>query len=265
MFNTINTLLFFPFVNQFALLVGKIIKDSGPEKKVKHYTLHYSSGTFQNAVEMNILRAEKEMRDMAGIVSSMYSKISKTLAALKDNPDREKATAALAEKLREKEAYADEMRDELTNFLMECTRQKNSEKSGRRISRLMQIVASLENMTDDCYNVSILLHRSIQKDRLFTGASMKALVSFTRLVGKFLNFVQAHLGSTLTPEEAEEAKQIESRINKTRNRLRKYGRKRIQAGENVNTELLFIDFIRRLEHLGDYCFHISNALAHLDD
>ena len=265
MFNIINTLLFFPFVNHFALLVGKIIKDAGSEKKLKRYTLSYSSGTFQNAVEMNILRAEKEIRDMAGIVSSMYGRISKTLIALKDNPKKEKATEALAEKLQEKEEYADEMRDELTQFLMECARQKLSEKSERRVSRLLQIVAGLENMTDDCYNVSVLLHRSVQKDRLFTSTSMKALVPFTRMVGKYLKFVQTRLGRTLTPEEAVYARKIEDRINKTRNRLRKYGRKRIQAGENVNTELLFIDFIRRLEHLGDYCYHISNALAHMDE
>jgi phosphate:Na+ symporter len=120
-------------------------------------------------------------------------------------------------------------------------------------------------MTDDCYNVSLLLQRSVLKDTLFTGTSVKALAPFTRLVGEFLEFVQTRLGRMLTPEEAEQAKKTEDRINKARNRLRKYGRKRIQAGENVNTELLFIDFIRRLEHLGDYCYHISNALAHLDD
>jgi phosphate:Na+ symporter len=205
------------------------------------------------------------MRDMAGIVSDMYDRISLVLSTLKNNPEKEKAAVELMEELREKEEYADEMRDELTNFLMECTRQKPSEKTDRRISRLLQIVAALENMTDDCYNVSILLARSVQKDRVFTGTSMKALAPFARLVGEFRDFVQTRLGRALTPEEAEQAKQIEERINKTRNKLRKYGRKRIQAGENINTELLFIDFIRRLEHLGDYCFHISNALVHLDD
>ena len=265
-FNILNTALFFPFINQYARLLGKIIKDSaGPAEKLKHYTLTYTSGTFQNAMEMNIFRVEKEIRDMAGIVSDMYNRIGKVLSILKDNPEKEKVVSALTAELRDNEAYADEMRDELTQFLMECTRQQLSEKSGRRISRLLQIVADLENMTDDCYNVSLLLERSVQKDRLFTGTSMKALVPFTRLVGEFLEFVQTRLGRTLTPEEAEHARKIEDRINKTRNKLRKYGRKRIQAGENIDTELLFIDFIRRLEHLGDYCYHISNALAHLDD
>ena len=264
-FNTINTLLFLPFVNQYASLIRRIIKDTGPEQELKHYTLSYSSGTFQNAPEMNILRAEKEIRDMAGIVSSMYGKISSGLATLKDNPEKEKAVEALTAEMRNKEEYADEMREELTHFLIECTRQKLNEKSERRISRLLRIIADLENMTDDCCTVSVLLERSIKKDRVFTGASMKALAPYAGLVGEFLDFVQTRLGRALTPEEAEQAALTEERINKARNKLRKYGQRRIEAGENVGTELLFIDFIRRLEHLGDYCYHISNALKHLDD
>jgi len=265
-FNTINTIIFFPFVNQFALLVNKIIKDKKPPiEELKHYTLSYSSGTFQNAPEMNIFRAEKEIRDMAGIVSDMYDRISEVLSTLKDNPEKQEAVASLTTELRNKEEYADEMREELTRFLMECTRQQLNEKSERRISRLLKIIAELEDMTDDCYRVGLLLEMSVLKDRLFTGPSMKALAPYTRLVGEFLDFVQTRLGRALTPEETEQAKITENRINKVRNKLRKYGQKRIEAGENVKTELLFIDFIRRLERLGDYCYQISTALAHLDD
>jgi len=265
MFNTVNTLVFFPFVNQFALLVSTIIKDKGVPTELKHYTLTYSSGLFQNSPELNIIRAEKEIHDMAGFASDMYDSISKELATLKDNPEKEKAMAVLTEELRNKEEYADEMREELTRFLMECARQKLNAKSERRISRLLRIIAELENMTDDCYGISLLLERSVKKGRVFTGASMKALAPYAGLVGEFLDFVQTRMGRVLTPEEAEQATLTEERINKARNKLRKYGQRRIEAGENVNTEMLFIDFVRRLERLGDYCYHISNALEHLDD
>jgi len=262
-FNMVNTIIFLPFVNQYEFLIKKLIKDGGPAEKQKHYTLSYSSGTFQNAPEMNILRAEKEIRDMAGIVSSMYGRISEDLAALTDNPEKEKAVEALTAELREKEAYADEMREALSHFLMECSRQKLSDHSERRISRLLQIIADLDYMTGYCYNIGLLLERSVKKNRLFTGASMKALAPYAGLVGEFLEFVQTRLGRALTPEEAEQAARTEEQINKARNKLRKYGQKRIEAGEDVKTELLFIDFIRRLENLGDYCYHISTALTHL--
>jgi phosphate:Na+ symporter len=265
MFNTISTIIFFPFINQFALLVSTIIKDKGSKEEQKHYTLSYSGAVFQNSPELNIIRAEKEIHNMAGIVSDMYGRISKELATLKDNPEKEKAMTALTSELQFKEEYADEMREELTQFLMECTRQQLNDRSERRISRLLRIITELENMTDECYNASLLLERSVQKDRIFTGASMKALAPYASLVGEFLNFVQTRLGRTLTPEEAQKAALTEERINKVRNKLRKRGQKRIEAGENIKTEMLFIDFIRRLERLGDYCYHISNALEHLDD
>jgi phosphate:Na+ symporter len=195
----------------------------------------------------------------------MYNRISEELSTLKENPEKEKAVETLTRELSSRETYADEMRETLTQFLMECTRRRLSKNTERRISRLLRIVAELENMTDDCYGISILLEQSVKKDQIFSGGTMKELAPYTGLVREFLDFVQTRLGRALTPAETKEAALTEERINKARNKLRKRGRKRIEAGENVKTELLFIDFIRRLERLGDYCFHISTALAHLDD
>jgi phosphate:Na+ symporter len=263
-FNTINTLFFFPFVNQFAALVSRLIRDkAGPV--MTHYHISYSAGPLQDTPELNIVRAEKEMRDMAGIVSSMYGRISGILSTLKESPNKEAAVDRLTAELRDKEAYADEMREELTQFLMECTRQRLNYHSQRRISRLLRIIADLENMTDDCYGLSLLLERSVKKNQIFKGKEMRALAPYASLVGEFLDFVQSRLGRRLMAEEAEQAAHIEDRINQARNRLRKYGRKRIEAGENIKTELLFIDFVRRLEHLGDYCYSISAALTRLED
>ncbi|MDR0590063.1 MAG: hypothetical protein LBG25_05915, partial [Spirochaetaceae bacterium] len=44
-------------------------------------------------------------------------------------------------------------------------------------------------------------------------------------------------------------------------KLRRLGRKRIEAGEKVKTELLFIDIVRRIEKLGNYCYHIFKVLS----
>ncbi|MDR0586571.1 MAG: Na/Pi cotransporter family protein [Treponema sp.] len=263
-FNMANTVLFLPFVNQFAAFVQKIIKDQPEGAGLGHYKLSYSSGTLRDAPELNILRAEKEIRDMAGIVSSMYGRVSGILETLKEHPKQEEAVQELTSELKAKEAYADEMREELTHFLMECTRQRLNLRSEGRVSRLLRIIADLENMTDDCLGASLILENSVKKDRVFGGKEMRALVPYTTLVGDFLAFVQNHLGKKLASGEAEQASLMEERINGAQKKLRKYGRKRIEAGKNVRTELLFIDFIRRLEQLGDNCYSISAALARLE-
>jgi phosphate:Na+ symporter len=92
---------------------------------------------------------------------------------------------------------------------------------------------------------------------------MEALAPYMGLVADFLLFVRDHLGRPLTGEQIAYAEELEKKIDKSQGKLRKLGRKRIEAGENVKTELLFIDLVRRIERLGDYCYNISEALSHV--
>ncbi|MDR2110033.1 MAG: Na/Pi cotransporter family protein, partial [Spirochaetaceae bacterium] len=75
-FNLLGTAIFLPFVHQFAFLVSFLIKDRDIPEGPKVYKLAYTSGAFQHAPELNIIRAEKEIRDMAGIASAMYAQVS---------------------------------------------------------------------------------------------------------------------------------------------------------------------------------------------
>jgi phosphate:Na+ symporter len=261
-FNVVNTILFFPFVRPFARLVAFLIKDTSPAGRGP-YRLEYTSGTLQDTPEFNILRAEKEIRDMAGIDASMYAAVSGTLKVLHDS-GRESAMDALVKEMKEKEEFADEMREELTRFLMECTRQQLNYRSERRVSLLLRIVADLEDMTDDCYSISLLLERSVKKNHLFKEKEVNALIPYVTRVEDFLDYVRSHLGQPLRPEQAAYAAELENQIDKYRNKLRKWSRKRIEAGADVKTELLFIDLVRRIEKLGDYCYGITEALAHME-
>jgi phosphate:Na+ symporter len=262
-FNMFCTLIFLPFVRQFAGLVSFIIKDTPQEitEGRKPYKLEYSSGAIQNSPELNILRAQKEIRNMAGIASAMYAEASNALSSLKQSEDRETAVNTLMKNMQEKEEIADEMREELTRFLIECTHQHLSHQSDRKLSFLLRIIADLEDMTDDCYSISCILERSVKKNLIFKEKEMAALAPYVSLVEEFLNFVQQQLGDRITLKQVFYARDLESRIDHSRNRLRKMGRKRIEAGENVKTELLFIDLVKRIERLGDWCSNISESLA----
>jgi phosphate:Na+ symporter len=260
-FNMVNTLLFLPFVNPFAALVSLLIKeDKTAPVPGGHYRLAYFSGSIQNTPEFNLVRAEKEIRDMAGLASSMYAAFSETLRALRESADRQKLVADLVAQTRSREEFADEMREELTRFLLECSHRLGGQ-SERNVYYLMRIIADLEDMTDDCYSVSLMLERSVRKDLLFKQKEIEALLPYIALVEGFLAFVRENLGRPLNGEKARYAADLEDRIDKSRDRLRKLGRKRIEAGEDVKRELLFIDLVRRIEKLGDICYNIAEVLA----
>jgi phosphate:Na+ symporter len=52
-------------------------------------------------------------------------------------------------------------------------------------------------------------------------------------------------------------------INNARDVYKKSSRKRLKASGHVKGELLFIDFIKHLEHIGDHSLNISQALHNL--
>jgi phosphate:Na+ symporter len=225
------------------------------------------------------MRAEKEIRDMAGIVSFMYSRFTAVLSSLREKSSKhEENTAALCEELEKKEAYIDEMRDVLSSFLIECNVRENTSHRSRatglkvmnsifrrtprtenRISSLLGVIVALEEMSDECCSISRLLERSVRKDCVFKEKEMNELIPYVGLVGEFLALLENQLGLSPTLNQKAQAAKLENDIDKGRKKLQKLGRKRIEAGENVRGELLFIDLVRRIEKLGDYCFEISEA------
>ncbi|MDR2617428.1 MAG: Na/Pi cotransporter family protein [Treponema sp.] len=263
-FNIMCTVVFLPFVRQFATLVSFIIKDDVKKDESgtpEHYHFVYRSASIQDTPELSLLRAEKEIRDMAGVASSMYAAFSEALKAVPDAENRGEMVGALMEDMRKKEAFADEMREALTAFLIACNREQLNPRTGRRISLLLRVIADLEDMTDDCCGLVYLLERSVKKNQIIKGKEMEAFIPYVNQVEDFLTLVREQLGRSLTAEQLHHARELEDNIDQARNRLRKLGRKRIEAGKDVKTELLFIDMVRRVERLGDYCYAISNALA----
>ena len=258
LFNVINTIIFLPFVKQYASLITMIIPDKKLEQKSEHYKFVYLSAGNTESPELNILRAEKEISDMAGIVSFMYSRFCTVLRSLheEDNNDKENTTELCAELLI-KEQYIDEMRETLSGFLIECSRVKLNPRTEARISYLMQVISMLESMSDECYSISRLLEKSVDKDYLFKDKDMDELIPYVGLVEEFLSLLEKQLGRNPSSELKIRAVELEDKIDRDRKKLQKLGRKRIEAGGNVKAELLFIDLVRRIEKLGDYCFEIS--------
>jgi len=274
-FNMINTILFLPFVNQFAKLVTLIVREK-PEERNEHYIFAAFASGKSVTTELKILRVEKEIRDMADIAASMYARFSEALRSLRESGDadggdnngdnvrdndRNNAIAKLCEEMQKKEEYTDEMREILTGVLIECTRVQLNIRTENRITHLLRIINGIEEMTDECYSISRLLEKSVRKNRIFKKEEMDELVPYVYNVEKFLSLLQMQLSSKSTAELAVQTMELEGEINSTRKKLQKLGRKRIQAGMDVQTELIFIDLVRRIERLGDYCASITTEIT----
>ncbi|GMO55358.1 MAG: Na/Pi cotransporter family protein [Termitinemataceae bacterium] len=266
-FNILSTVIFLPFVNQFATFVCFIAKDkddkddSGEVKKI--YKLEYTVNSMRETPEFSVYRAKNEIQAMAGMVHGMYCSLHQATKSLRIASSKEETVKKLVSDNCYKEEYADQMREQLTTYLMECTRKGINKNTEHNVALMLRIVADLEDITDDCYSISLLLERSVRKNQIFKPTELDALDPYMHQVEVFLVFVQEHLGRKLTKEEADYANSLEEEINAVRNKLRKLGRKRIEEGADVKTELLFIDLVRRVERLGDFCYSISASMSHM--
>ncbi|MDR2096754.1 MAG: Na/Pi cotransporter family protein [Treponema sp.] len=265
-FNIACTVLFLPFVNQIAAFVTFVVrdkdKDTDKDGGTEDYRFVYQDGIL-NVPELAIVRAAKEIRDMAGLASLMYGKISRLLELMKGEAVTPESVDALVAELAGKENYADQMREELTVFLIECSRGQLNRRTEYNITQLLHIIGNIEEMTDVCFSMIKLLERCVKKDRTFKAKETEALSPYVALVEEFLDFVRIHVGSPLSRKEISHARDLEEQINASQNKLRKLGRKRIQSGANVKRELLFIDLVRSIEKLGDYCYDMSGALSRM--
>ena len=254
-FKTLSTVIMLPLQNPLIQLTRKIIKDD-PEGTSNVYKLEFTGLLTKDSVATHIIQAEKAIADMTDVVTDMFDKIQIGVT---------KRSSSFIEKYGEAselaEDYADQMHEQITHYLIKCESLQVTEKQLNHISNMIQIVDELENMSDSCYGTIMLIIRSIEKKMKFQTEDMERLLPYIELARQFLQFIRININKQLTPEKLELARELEDGIDAFRKDLKKVARKRLEGGADVKSELLYIDIVRTIEHIGDNCFNISEILT----
>ena len=235
-FNVSNTIIFLPFVSQLAALTERLVRpkvDETPDT----YHLEMPQGGQKEQAAGAIVLVEKEIADMTEIVFRMFNRVRDSFANRTIAAKQEYKEAQIQD-----EDYADQMHQGISQYLVHCLDLPLTDNQRNNVSQMLEVVAQLESMTDDCNSISILLSRSIEKNMTF------------------VLFIREHINRHLNEEKLSEAKTIENQIDHFRKNLKKVARKRLESGADVRSELLYIDLVRQLEKIGDRAFSISEAL-----
>ncbi len=253
-FKTLSTIIFLPLQNPLVRLTQHLIKDDETDK-TKTYKLEYTGLLSKDSITTHIIQAEKAIADMTDVVSDMFDKIQ--IGVTKRNGD-------FIEKYKEDsvfvEDYVDQMHEQITHYLVRCQTLQLTDKQINHISNMIQIVDELENMSDSCFGTLMLICRSIDKKMKFQTEDMERLLPYLELVRQFLQFIRRNINKQITAEKLELARELEDGIDAFRKDLKKVARKRLEGGADVKAELLYIDIVRAIEHIGDNCFSISECL-----
>ena len=254
-FKTLSTVVLLPLQAPLVKLSQLMIKED-PSDKPKVFKLEFNELAAKDSVATHIIQVEKAIADMTDEVTDMFDKIQ--IGVTKRNAD---FIEKYQERMSETEDYVDQMHEQITHFLIKCESLQLTEKQLNHVSNMIQIVDELENMSDSCYGAIMLICRSIEKKMEFKSEDLEKLLPYIELVRQFLQFIRININKQITPEKLELARELEDGIDAFRKALKKVARKRLESGADVKAELLYIDIVRAIEHIGDNCFNISSALV----
>jgi phosphate:Na+ symporter len=194
---------------------------------------------------------------MAGVVEEMFSIYLNVFTHPKTKMVDE------VERLKDMEDYTDQMQEELSGYLVECLKENLNETSANNVNAMIRIVHELESVADSCYNLIMLSQRRYDRKILYPEKAWEELEAYTAAVVEFLKYNRTFLNHHGGEIDLEKAYELEDRINHYRNTLKKKARRRINKGSNVRAELLYIDVISQLEHIGDFSLNISQAIRQI--
>ncbi|MDR2589097.1 MAG: Na/Pi cotransporter family protein [Spirochaetales bacterium] len=254
LFNVTNTVLFLPFIKPFSRLVSFLVKARTGENE-ERYRLFYSPAGLGQSAEINIIKAQAEIKKMVELLENIFR--GATDAVLAPHKDARR----LAQRVDEEESLLALMHEEISQFLVHCSREHISTKSLERLNLLIRVCNESASIGDSCRKMTSCALVKAEKKIEFDKQGGEEIRHYAGLVKNFLDFNLKHLGTRLSDSQLLEAEALENSIDGTRDILRKASQKRLKTGSSsVKTEILYIDILRHIEHVGDHSFEISRCL-----
>lgn len=253
-FNITNTLIFLPFVPAFAKFIEKLFPTRKKDITPQTYKLQYISSSVQDTPELNIIEAKNEITKMADITQTMFNQFLEVFK----NPKKDMSN--FVKRVKKQEELTDQMQIEISKYLVDCSKDSVSSIAIENINAMMRIVHELESVADSCYRLILLVQTKYNKKVEFPEIALKDALEFSQLIRKFMKFYINNLNKKIQSRTLNKAYEMEKDSNLYRDKLKKKSRKRIQAGGDVKSELMYIDLLRYLEHIGDNSKNIVQAL-----
>ncbi|SHJ70352.1 phosphate:Na+ symporter [Rubritalea squalenifaciens DSM 18772] len=253
-FNFVNILLLIPFVKQISNVVVKMVPDKDiPEEDRR---IRYISQTLIDLGELNIVEAEKAVERLSTQCQEMF----KGYIEVFENPHQD--MSAQVNKLKEMEDEADEMMQDLTEYLVRCTSKEASPHLSERIAALLRITAELEECSDAIYRLIKIAERKYKKGRQFTPDQVESIMKIANVIEEFMQFTHARLLVGLSDEDSAQAQALRDKVVSLRKKYNKVAMARMAEG-NVKVEMLNIDTNTQLDVVSNHLFHVAQTNAEL--
>lgn len=254
-FNIINTFVLVWFVKLIENTVIRITPSKGEEDEI--HKLEYIGSGLMNTPELSVLEAKKEIIKFSEILLKMHKKVVQLV-----NTPKKKEQAGLIERITYYEEVTDRMHQEIISFLTKLSNNDVTEKTSEQIRGLLSACNDLESIGDVYYSMTLQLEKKSKDNVWFIQKQRDNINEFFGVLEEAYTEMISNLEKDKEKIDLTEAANIEGRIDKMRDKLRKKHLKSIEKQEyNYRSGLVYNSLFSGVEKVGDFVINISESVS----
>lgn len=256
-FNLANVLIFIWFTKFIQLIVTKMVPMGEDNEE---FRLQFINTGLLSTSELSVHQAKKEILVFANRLNKMYGYVEEMFAET-----NEKKLYKLFDKVEKYEGISDRMEEEIANYLTKITEGELSILGSKRIKAMLNIVSDMESIGDSCYNLAKTFIRKKDKKVKFETPLNENLIQMMELVQKTFKEMEKNLDHGYKNINITHALELEERINRFRNKLKKAHLKSIEKKEyDYQTGIIYNDLYCEYEKLADFIINVSEDIEEIN-
>lgn len=252
-FNTINTLIWLPFIGFLTMLVTKLIpgEDMRIEKGVK-----FLNPRVTNNASVALELSAKELVRMGEFASNMLIAVKKAFLA-SDSTKRAEVD--------EIEENLDYLQEQIIKYMSTVVSQISlTEPEALRLTDLMHVVGDFERIGDHCVNVIELSEYKTKEGLKFSSEANQEIENIFTLTSEMLsNAIESLRNNDFYA--ARRVLELEEKMDKMEETLRFNHINRLNQGTcNPTSAVSYVELMKNLERIADHCNNIAEAVLDLE-
>ncbi len=254
-FNILNSMLLIGFISYIVKAVEWLVPEKDSEKE---YKLNFIETAYPDFAEVNIFMAKNEIAELGNI---SYEILLSFMNSLRSDPQN---IITISENVNLLYNKVEEHYQEISKFLAECRTKIIHEKQSHIINGMLIIVLELKSVGHSGKSLLDLLRFKQRKKFKFHKNAKNEIEEYTLEVLDFFRYVVDVVNNRSSEYDFSLAEKMEMAINVKRDRLRKNSKNKILQGADIQGELVYMDIIKHLEHIGDFTMNISQYLNEIN-
>ncbi len=251
-FNVLNVLLLVGFVPYIVRIIEKYQK----EKEDTQHRLQYISSGMMSSPELSISQAHKEIQLFAKLIEKMHFSMQGLLFNKQNRQDQ------FLEKIEKREGITDNIELEIAEYLTKISSYNLTEDATRRIRGMHSMINDLERVADIYFQMSKTFERMQSEGRELPESAMDKLNELLDLVHDAIRNVRENLDKEQADIDLDKSLAIEDAIDDCRDDLLEFHYAQLEKNTYSNeVGFVFLDYLNRLEKIGDHLFNVNEALA----